>query len=145
MTDVLTELHYIMHSNSRLKVITIIGAESSGKPILLNTMFGVRFAVSKGTCTRGAFIHLISVDKDVRKELGCDCITIINTEGLKPHRMIRDDYSHEHNKEVANLAVTLSDVTIVNRQGQHHLRDGASRFHKVQGCGQEANVSFHTF
>ncbi|XP_049900196.1 up-regulator of cell proliferation-like isoform X2 [Epinephelus moara] len=113
ITEVLTELHHILHPSSKLKVITIIGAENSGKSTLLNTMFGLRFAVSKGTCTRGAFIQLISVNKAVRKELGCDCIMIIDTEGLKPHQMIQDDHSHERNKEVASLAVALSDTTIV--------------------------------
>ncbi|XP_051241386.1 up-regulator of cell proliferation-like isoform X5 [Dicentrarchus labrax] len=114
ITEVLTELHNIMQSNSKLKVITIIGAENSGKSTLLNTMFGVRFAVSKGTCTRGAFIQLINVNKDVREELGCDCLLIIDTEGLKPNQMVQDDYSHECDKEVVSLAVALSDATIVS-------------------------------
>lgn len=114
ITEVLTELHYTMHSKSKLKVITIIGAENKGKSTLLNAMFGVRFAVSKGRCTKGAFIQLINVNKDVRKELGCDCIVIIDTEGLKPHQMVQDDHSHERDKEVASLAVALSDVTIIS-------------------------------
>ncbi|XP_070710560.1 up-regulator of cell proliferation-like [Pempheris klunzingeri] len=114
ITKVLTELHNIMQSNSILKVITIIGAENSGKSTLLNAMFGARFAVSKGTCTRGAFIQLITVNKDIRTALGCDCIVIIDTEGLKPNQMFQDDYSHERDKEVASLAVALSDVTIVS-------------------------------
>lgn len=114
ISQVLTELHNIMNSSSKLKVITVIGAENSGKSTLLNTMFGVRFAVNVGTCTRGAFIQLISVSKDIRKELGCDCIMLIDTEGLKPHRMVRDDHSHERDKEVASLAVALSDVVVVS-------------------------------
>lgn len=114
ITEVLTELHYIMQSNSKLKVIAIIGAENSGKSTLLNTMFGVRFAVSKGTCTRGASIQLVSIDKEVKEELGCDCIMLIDTEGLKPHQMLHDDHSHERAKEVASLAVALSDATIVS-------------------------------
>lgn len=117
ITVVLTELHYIMQSNSKVKVLTIIGAENSGKSTLLNTMFGARFAVSKGTCTRGAFIQLINVNKDIRKELGCDCIVIIDTEGLKPHQMVQDDDSHERDKEVASLAVALSDATVVSVSG----------------------------
>lgn len=114
ITEVLTELHYIMQSNSKLKVIAIIGAENSGKSTLLNTMFGVMFAVSKGTCTRGASIQLVSIDKEVKEELGCDCIMLIDTEGLKPHQMLHDDHSHERAKEVASLAVALSDATIVS-------------------------------
>ncbi|XP_063333398.1 up-regulator of cell proliferation-like [Pelmatolapia mariae] len=114
ISQVLTELHNIMNSSSKLKVITVIGAENSGKSTLLNTMFGVRFAVNAGTCTRGAFIQLISVSKDIRKELGCDCIMLIDTEGLKSHRMVRDDHSHERDKEVASIAVALSDVVVVS-------------------------------
>ncbi|XP_063739568.1 up-regulator of cell proliferation-like isoform X4 [Eleginops maclovinus] len=117
ITEVLRELHKSMHSNSKLKVITIIGAENSGKSTLLNTMFGVKFAVSKGTCTRGAFIHLINVNKHLRKKLECDCIMIIDTEGLKPHQMVQDDHSHERDREVASLTVALSDVTIVSVSG----------------------------
>ncbi|KAF3851970.1 hypothetical protein F7725_005325 [Dissostichus mawsoni] len=114
ITEVLRELHKSMHSKSKLKVITIIGAENSGKSTLLNTMFGVRFAVSKGTCTRGAFIHLINVNEHVRRKLECDCIMIIDTEGLKPHQIVQDDHSHERDIEVASLAVALSDATIVS-------------------------------
>ncbi|XP_041838388.1 up-regulator of cell proliferation-like [Melanotaenia boesemani] len=114
ITDVLTELHYILDSNSQLKVITTIGAENSGKSTLLNTMFGVRFAFNKGTCTRGAFMQLVRVSKDVRRDLGCDCILIIDTEGLKQHQMVQNDHSHERDKEVASLALALSDAAIVS-------------------------------
>lgn len=114
IADVLTEFHYIMHSNSKLKVISIIGAENTGKTTLLNTMFGVKFAVSRGWSSRGAFIQLINVNKDIREELGCDCIMIIDTEGLKPHQAVQEDDSHELHMEVAKLAVGLSNVVIVN-------------------------------
>ncbi|XP_061580833.1 up-regulator of cell proliferation-like [Cololabis saira] len=114
IADVLTELHYIKQSNSKLKVITIIGAESSGKSTLLNTMFGIRFPISKEICSKGAFIQLVGVSEDVRRELGCDCIAVIDTEGLKPHQMPQDDHSHERDMQVASLAVALSDITIVS-------------------------------
>ncbi|XP_071754160.2 up-regulator of cell proliferation-like [Centroberyx gerrardi] len=114
ITGVLTELHYIMHSNSKIKIITIIGGENTGKSTLLNTMFGVRFAVSRGRGTRGAFMQLININKEARLELGCDCIMIIDTEGLKPHQLAQEDDSHERDKEVASLAVGLSDATIVS-------------------------------
>ncbi|KAG8015076.1 Interferon-induced very large GTPase 1 [Nibea albiflora] len=114
ITEVLTQLHYILQSSSKVKVITIIGAENSGKSTLLNTMFGVRFAVSKGRCTRGAFIQVITVNKDISEALGCDCIIIIDTEGLKSHQLVQADHSHERDKEVASLAVALSDATIIS-------------------------------
>uniref|UniRef100_A0A667WLR0 Upregulator of cell proliferation n=1 Tax=Myripristis murdjan TaxID=586833 RepID=A0A667WLR0_9TELE len=114
ITSVLTELHDIMHTNSKIKIITIIGAENTGKSTLLNTMFGLRFPVGVGRCTRGAFIQVISINTEVREEMGCDCIMVIDTEGLKPHQLAQDDNSHERDKEVASLAVGLSDVTIVS-------------------------------
>lgn len=114
VTAVLTDLHYMKHSSSKVKVVTIIGAENSGKSTLLNTMFGVTFAVSKGRCTRGAFIQLIGISSSMRKELGCDCIVVIDTEGLKPNQMVQTDHSHERDKEVASLAVALSDAIVIS-------------------------------
>lgn len=114
MTEVLSELHNMMNSNSKLKVIAIIGAENSGKSTLLNTMFGGKFATNRGSRSRGAFMQLININIDVREELGCDCILIIDTEGLKSHPITQEDHSHECDQEVASLAVALSDVTIVN-------------------------------
>jgi hypothetical protein len=40
-------------------VLSVLGIQSSGKSTLLNTMFGLQFAVSAGRCTRGVFIQLI--------------------------------------------------------------------------------------
>ncbi|XP_038146469.1 up-regulator of cell proliferation-like [Cyprinodon tularosa] len=113
MRAVLAELHHLIQSNSRVKVISVIGEENSGKSTLLNAMFGTRFSINRGMCTRGAFMQLITVSKRVKREIGCDCIMIIDTEGLKAHQMIQDDHSHERDKEVASLAVALSDITVV--------------------------------
>ncbi|XP_007544446.2 up-regulator of cell proliferation-like [Poecilia formosa] len=111
---VLTELHSLIQSNSKVKVISVIGVENSGKSTLLNTMFGTRFAVDKGMCTRGAFMQMITVSKHVKSKIGCDCIMLIDTEGLKAHKIVQDDHSHERDIEVACLAVALSDITIIN-------------------------------
>lgn len=147
ITDVLTQLHHIMQLNSKLKVITIIGAENSGKSTLLNTMFGVRFAISKATCTRGAYISVINVSEDTRQELGCDCVMIIDTEGLKPLQMVEEDYSHERDKEVASLCVALSDVTIVSASGDSSLEKDILEmvlhaFTKVKNAGKKPVCHF---
>ncbi|KAF7650618.1 hypothetical protein LDENG_00122990 [Lucifuga dentata] len=150
ITDVLTELHYILLSNSKVKVVSIIGAENTGKSTVLNTMFGVRFAVNTGRCTRGAFIQLINVNKEVRKELGCDCIMIIETEGLKPNQMVQEDDSHERHREVASLAVGLSDIVIIslsadNSRQKDILETVLSTFMRVKVAGQKPLCHFvHT-
>ncbi|XP_039869341.1 uncharacterized protein LOC120722409 isoform X2 [Simochromis diagramma] len=101
-------------SNRKIMVVTVLGVQSTGKSTLLNTMFGVQFAVSSGRCTRGAFMLLIKINEDMKNILNCDFMLIIDTEGLKSPELAQLDNSYEHDNELATLVVGLSDVTIVN-------------------------------
>ncbi|XP_042071408.1 uncharacterized protein LOC102303853 [Haplochromis burtoni] len=101
-------------SNRKIMVVTVLGVQSTGKSTLLNTMFGVQFAVSSGRCTRGAFMLLIKINEDMKNVLNCDFMLIIDTEGLKSPELAQLDNSYEHDNELATLVVGLSDVTIVN-------------------------------
>ncbi|KAG9331958.1 hypothetical protein JZ751_016334, partial [Albula glossodonta] len=112
--DVLTELQNLTHSKDRIRVITVLGVQSTGKSTLLNAMFGVQFAVSSGKCTRGAFMLLIRVQEDFREQLGCDFIMVIDTEGLKSPELAQLADSYEHDNELATLVVGLSDITVIN-------------------------------
>ncbi|KAM9398953.1 interferon-induced very large GTPase 1-like isoform 3-T3 [Salvelinus alpinus] len=114
ISAVLTQLHTLVDSNSKIRVVTVLGVQSTGKSTLLNTMFGVQFAVSSGRCTRGAFMLLIKVNKELKEELKCDFIMVIDTEGLKSPELSQLDDSYEHDNELATLVIGLSDVTIIN-------------------------------
>ncbi|XP_058872835.1 interferon-induced very large GTPase 1-like isoform X2 [Acipenser ruthenus] len=114
VTDVLTKLHEKVQHKSRVLVVTVLGVQSTGKSTLLNTMFGVQFAVSSGRCTRGAFMLLIRVKEDLKEELKCDFILVIDTEGLKSPALAQLEDSYEHDNELATLVVGLSDITIIN-------------------------------
>ncbi|XP_070296407.1 interferon-induced very large GTPase 1-like isoform X2 [Salvelinus sp. IW2-2015] len=114
ISAVLTQLHTLVDSNSKIRVVTVLGVQSTGKSTLLNTMFGVQFAVSSGRCTRGAFMLLIKVNKELKEELKCDFIMVIDTEGLKSPELAQLDDSYEHDNELATLVIGLSDVTIIN-------------------------------
>ncbi|CAB1326954.1 unnamed protein product [Coregonus sp. 'balchen'] len=114
ISAVLTQLHTLVQSNSKIRVVSVLGVQGIGKSTLLNTMFGVQFAVSSGRCTRGAFMLLIKVNKELKEELKCDFIMIIDTEGLKSLELAQLDDSHEHDNELATLVIGLSDVTIIN-------------------------------
>nr|XP_055065026.1 interferon-induced very large GTPase 1-like [Misgurnus anguillicaudatus]XP_055065027.1 interferon-induced very large GTPase 1-like [Misgurnus anguillicaudatus] len=115
LTSVLTELNTLVKPKNKIGVVTVLGVQSSGKSTLLNTMFGVQFAVSSGRCTRGAFMQLIKVTDDFKAELNsCDYLLIIDTEGLKSAELAQLDNSYEHDNELATLVVGLSDITIVN-------------------------------
>ncbi|XP_029609865.1 up-regulator of cell proliferation isoform X2 [Salmo trutta] len=114
VSDVLGQLNVLVQPNNKILVVTVLGVQSTGKSTLLNTMFGVQFAVSSGRCTRGAFMLLIKVKDDFKKELNCDFLVIIDTEGLKSPELAQLNDSYEHDNELATLVVGLSDVTIVN-------------------------------
>ncbi|CAH2307931.1 up-regulator of cell proliferation-like [Pelobates cultripes] len=114
ITDVLTELDTKTGGQCRIRVITVLGVQSTGKSTLLNTMFGLQFPVASGRCTRGAFMTLIKVEDDFQEELGCDFILVIDTEGLKAPELASLEDSHEHDNELATLVVGLSDITIIN-------------------------------
>ncbi|XP_037614228.1 interferon-induced very large GTPase 1-like isoform X3 [Sebastes umbrosus] len=114
VSDVLSQLNDLVSPKSKILVATVLGVQSTGKSTLLNTMFGVQFAVSSGRCTRGAFMLLIRVDEDFKKEINCDFMVIIDTEGLKSPELAQLDNSYEHDNELATLVVGLSDITIIN-------------------------------
>ncbi|XP_062240511.1 up-regulator of cell proliferation-like [Platichthys flesus] len=112
--DVLSQLNELVSPNNKILVVTVLGVQSTGKSTLLNTMFGVQFAVSTGRCTRGAFMLLIRINEDVKKDLDCDFMVIIDTEGLRSAELAQLDDSYEHDNELATLVVGLSDITIIN-------------------------------
>ncbi|XP_039896579.1 up-regulator of cell proliferation-like [Simochromis diagramma] len=114
VSDVLSQLSDLVSPNRKILVVTVLGVQRTGKSTLLNTMFGVQFAVSSGRCTRGAFMLLIKINEDMKKVLNCDFMLIIDTEGLKSPELAQLDNSYEHDNELATLVVGLSDVTIVN-------------------------------
>ncbi|XP_072832988.2 interferon-induced very large GTPase 1 isoform X2 [Pogona vitticeps] len=114
VTDVLMELHVKLGGKSRMQVLTVLGVQSTGKSTLLNTMFGLQFAVSSGRCTRGAFMTLLRVSENLQQGIGCNFILVIDTEGLKAPELAKLEGSYEHDNELATLVIGLSDITIVN-------------------------------
>ncbi|KAJ4948764.1 hypothetical protein JOQ06_020287, partial [Pogonophryne albipinna] len=110
----LDALNALVSPKNKILVVTVLGVQSTGKSTLLNTIFGVQFAVSSGRCTRGAFMLLIKINEDVKKDLNCDFMVIIDTEGLKSPELAQLDNSYEHDNELATLVVGLSDITIMN-------------------------------
>ena len=47
--------------NDEILVISVIGPQSSGKSLLLNTLFGTQFQSSAGRCTKGVYGCLIDI------------------------------------------------------------------------------------
>ncbi|XP_075784754.1 up-regulator of cell proliferation-like isoform X2 [Pelodiscus sinensis] len=114
VTDVLTELHGKLRGKSRMLVLSVLGGQGTGKSTLLNTIFGLQFAVSSGRCTRGAFMSLVKVAETFQQDLACDFLLVIDTEGLKAPEPAKLEDGYQHNNELATLVFGLSDITLVN-------------------------------
>ena len=100
--------------NSKMFILSVLGIQSTGKSTLMNTMFGVRFAVSAGRCTRGAYFQLMGLKSDAAK---ChEYMLIIDTEGLRAPEL-DSQHTQEHDNELATLVVGLADVSIINMFG----------------------------
>ncbi|XP_053387149.1 interferon-induced very large GTPase 1-like [Mercenaria mercenaria] len=106
--------------NVRIKVITVLGVQSSGKSTLLNIMFGSQFAVGSGRCTRGMYMNIVKVSDKVSREFMVDYFLVIDTEGLYSS-ITKVDETNERDKterELATFAIGMSHVTIINIMGE---------------------------
>ncbi|KAL2096318.1 hypothetical protein ACEWY4_008466 [Coilia grayii] len=112
--DIFNQLKKLVKPKGVISVVTVLGVQSTGKSTLLNTMFGIQFAVSSGKCTRGAFMQLVKVSDSSKRELKCDFILVLDTEGLKSPELAQQVDSFVHDNELATLVIGLSDVTIIN-------------------------------
>ena len=116
---VLECLAYCIGLEKKIFVISILGTQSTGKSTLLNTMFGAKFPVSSGRCTRGIFMQLIPIEEELQNRLKYDYLVILDTEGLRaPELSINSSYRRDN--ELATIAVGLGDVTIINMSGEGH-------------------------
>ncbi|XP_077303294.1 up-regulator of cell proliferation-like [Lithobates pipiens] len=148
ITDVLTELDNKTGGQCKIRVITVLGVQSTGKSTLLNTMFGLQFPVASGRCTRGAFMTLLNVEENFQEELGCQFILVIDTEGLKAPELTSLEDSYEHDNELATLVVGLSDITIVNMAMENTtemkdiLQIVVHAFLRMKEVGKKPNCQF---
>ena len=114
VTAVFAEIQKII-GNKTMFVISVVGIQRSGKSTLLNTMFGLQFAVSAGRCTRGVYCQLIPVNKE-STQLKYDYILIVDTEGLRAPELQTANSSRDN--ELATFVIGLGDLTIVNIKGE---------------------------
>ncbi|XP_033107242.1 interferon-induced very large GTPase 1-like [Anneissia japonica] len=104
--------------NNSMFVLSVLGVQNSGKSTMLNTMFGLQFAVSAGRCTKGVFAQLLPVDGTLQESTGCDYIMVIDTEGLRAPELASIAHSNRDN-ELATLVIGLGDATIINIMGEN--------------------------
>ncbi|XP_065325967.1 interferon-induced very large GTPase 1-like [Pelmatolapia mariae] len=103
--------------DQRVFVLSVLGLQSSGKSTMLNTMFGLQFAVSAGRCTKGAFMQLLKVSEEMKEDLKFDYVLVVDTEGLRALEV--EGNTLHHDNELATLVVGLGNLTLINIFGEN--------------------------
>ena len=119
---VFKELSKQIGEDKKIYVLSILGIQSTGKSTLLNTMFGSKFAVSSGRCTKGVFVQLLPLKQDQGGEPQCDYVLIMDSEGLRSPELSNKE-SYIHDNEIATFITCLANTTIVNFWGQTFSKD----------------------
>ncbi|XP_075940615.1 interferon-induced very large GTPase 1-like [Anarhichas minor] len=101
----------------RVFVLSVLGVQSSGKSTMLNAMFGLQFAVNAGRCTKGAFMQLVEVSEEIKKDFEFDYVLVVDTEGLRALELEGKATLH-HDNELATFVVGLGNMTLINIFGE---------------------------
>ena len=96
----------------RIRVISVLGPQNSGKSTLLNFMFGCDFSVSDGRCTRGIYGSFIKATGESAIEF--DYLLVLDTEGLQSI----EKGDREYNRKLILFAFAVSNIVILNTKDQ---------------------------
>uniref|UniRef100_A0A669CM73 Interferon-induced very large GTPase 1-like n=1 Tax=Oreochromis niloticus TaxID=8128 RepID=A0A669CM73_ORENI len=104
--------------DQRVFVLSVLGLQSSGKSTMLNTMFGLQFAVSAGRCTKGVFMQLLKVSEEMKKDLKFDYLLVVDTEGLRALEL-KGTTTGCHDNKLGTFVVGLGNLTLINIMGEN--------------------------
>uniref|UniRef100_A0A3B3BI15 VLIG-type G domain-containing protein n=2 Tax=Oryzias melastigma TaxID=30732 RepID=A0A3B3BI15_ORYME len=104
--------------DQRVFVLSVLGVQSSGKSTMLNTMFGLHFAVSAGRCTKGAYMQLLKLSEEIKTDFKFDYVLVVDTEGLRALELEGPNILH-HDNELATFVVGLGNITLINIFGEN--------------------------
>ena len=96
----------------RIRVISVLGPQNSGKSTLLNFMFGCDFSVSDGRCTRGIYGSFIKATGESAIEF--DYLLVLDTEGLQSI----EKGDREYDRKLILFAFAVSNIVILNTKDQ---------------------------
>ncbi|XP_052813656.1 interferon-induced very large GTPase 1-like isoform X1 [Mya arenaria] len=103
---------------NKIKTISVLGLQSSGKSTVLNTMFGVQFAVRSGRCTTGIQARLLPVGQHNSDNEESNYVMILDTEGLRSPLLSDVWRPTTLDNELATFATGLGNLSIINVMGE---------------------------
>ncbi|CAB1347608.1 unnamed protein product [Coregonus sp. 'balchen'] len=95
-------------------VMTSLGVHSARNSEVFSALFGVHFPRGGRRCTRGAYMLALSLPGNLKKDIECDFLLMIDVEGLCSPGLSKQEDTLEHDNEMATLVVGLTDVILQN-------------------------------
>lgn len=90
----------------RTRVLTSLGVHHARNAEVLSALFAVTFP--GGRTAKGVFMLIFSVPDQLKGDMGCDFLLLIDVEGLS------SDETTTHNHKLATVAAGLSDILLFN-------------------------------
>ncbi|XP_049433197.1 interferon-induced very large GTPase 1 [Epinephelus fuscoguttatus] len=125
----------------RIRVLTNLGEHHSRNSELFSALFGVKFPEGRKRATRGVYMVPLSLPDNLRKDMACDFLLLIDVEGLCAVSQDNKRNMLIHDSAMATVATGLSDVLMLNisshtgAEFETHLAVIASALLRIKECG----------
>jgi predicted GTPase len=86
-----------------------VGKQSTGKSLILNSLFGVQFLSAAGRCTRGVYGCLLDIKDNPKYKK----ILLLDTEGIDSLESTDKSYD----KRVVFYALSVSHIVLICNMG----------------------------
>lgn len=86
----------------RVLVVSVMGAQSTGKSYLMNRLFGTRFTVSSARCTIGIWLSLVETSDVNYLLMDCEGLFAVQRDLKEEEKLIR-------------VLTSISDYTLLNQ------------------------------
>ncbi|XP_074498176.1 interferon-induced very large GTPase 1 [Sebastes fasciatus] len=98
----------------RTRVLTNLGAHHGRNAEVLSALFGVKFPEGRQRSTRGLYMVALCLPDNLRKDMECDFLLLIDVEGLCSMSLDNNRNTLIKDNEMATVATGLSDVLMQN-------------------------------
>ncbi|XP_042342048.1 interferon-induced very large GTPase 1 [Plectropomus leopardus] len=98
----------------RTRVLTNLGESHGRNAEVLSALFGVKFPKGRKRSTRGVYMVALRLPDNLRKDMECDFLLLIDVEGLSSMSLDNKRNMLIHDNEMATVATGLSDVLMQN-------------------------------
>lgn len=99
--------HCLPQEHCRMRVLTNLGVHHAQNAAVLSALFAVSFP--GGTSTKGIYMLILSVPDNLKEDIGCDFLLLIDVEGLSS-----DQNKNICDHELTTVAAGLSDILLLN-------------------------------